>query len=355
MKVVSRFEANLLRILRCFLQRVPLEQALPLIQDRCPQPPCLSRSAVALVQDSLAKGCMLLLARSGGWRRERFLRGDRVSEGRLWERTPPEQLGLVFSGQVLRFLIWITAAKPADHKPRWTVADGELTAADLLLFYRAYSVLRDTGVAPLLRERSPFVGNGLCRLAYPQDFAGGREGDRPLFALWTNGVGACILEALQSELAHKWVQCERAKGRVGSWERMREFGRAQEAVLDTFLPALEAAGRLDLSRFLLQAASVLLTEEATPNAWVGGLREMGQRLADRLDTYRAALAFLRRLEVFRRWERRARGLGFVDEGYGAGQQWKAEWERWNGELLHSRAQTIIRQLDPMQVASGGQA
>src|SRR4051812_38641568 len=71
MKVVSRFEANLLRILHFFLRRLPAEQALPLAAAGLKAPACLGRPAVGLVQDALAKGTVLLLARAGGWRRER--------------------------------------------------------------------------------------------------------------------------------------------------------------------------------------------------------------------------------------------------------------------------------------------
>src|SRR5947209_5453334 len=82
-----------------------------------PPPACLSRPAVRLVKDALAKGCVFLLARRGGWRVERHLRGGRVAEGRLWQRTPPAELGLTFSRHALEFLVWITAARPGDREP----------------------------------------------------------------------------------------------------------------------------------------------------------------------------------------------------------------------------------------------
>ena len=44
MKVVSRFEANLLRILAFLLRRAPAEQARPLIDAGTPAPACLSRT-----------------------------------------------------------------------------------------------------------------------------------------------------------------------------------------------------------------------------------------------------------------------------------------------------------------------
>src|SRR3989442_1212685 len=101
MNIVSPFEANLLRILHFFLGQAPAQQALPLVQNRCPAPPCLSRTAVELVEDTIAKGCPLMLARSGGWRKERFVRGERVAAGRLWERSTPPELGLTFSRHAL--------------------------------------------------------------------------------------------------------------------------------------------------------------------------------------------------------------------------------------------------------------
>src|SRR5262249_37787029 len=138
MKVVSRFEANLLRLLRFFLRRVPAEQA-PLLGGGMKPPPCLSRAAVGLVQDALAKGTALELARAGRWPRERHVRGEAVVGGRLWERTPPRELGLTFSGATIDFLIWVTAVDP--KKPRdfaWRSEPAEFASGDLALLYFAY-------------------------------------------------------------------------------------------------------------------------------------------------------------------------------------------------------------------------
>src|SRR5450432_3966663 len=141
MKLVSRFEANLLRILQFFLRRVPPEHALPLIIARCAQPELIGKSALSVIQDHLGKGCTLLLARLGGWRSDRYQRGDKVVDGRLWNRTAPPELGLVFSAHSLRFLMWITAQHPSDDKTKWAVPQEELTPADCLLFYLVYHSL----------------------------------------------------------------------------------------------------------------------------------------------------------------------------------------------------------------------
>lgn len=353
MQSVSRFEANLLRLLYYFLRREPPERALPLLEQRLAMPPCLSRTAVNLVQDALGKGCVFLLAQRGGWRRERHLRGEQIKEGRLWQRTDPADLALSFSRHTLEFLLWVTAARPADKEGAWKPAAAELTLGDLLLLFFAHQGLRvapEAVAGPQLRARPPLATHGLCWLAYPEDYAGAPEKVAPDFAPWTNGAGAAMLEAMQIDLAARWVQVESGKERVIDPAEMRALGRAQERVLTGFLDAVEAAGRLDLARFLLRAAAALLGPHAHAGMWTGALQMTSQRLADRAATYQAAVAFLRHLDRLQTWERRARTVGYFDEGYAASQLWKSDWETYEGDTLVSRARAIIQQLDPMRQA-----
>src|SRR5262249_40895464 len=144
MKAVSRFEFNLLRILHGILGRLPLEQVRPLVVQRFEpgRPPCLSRDAIALIQDTLARGIVAAGARGGGWRRERFLRNGQPRLGRLWERTPPRDLGLSFGRCTLDFLMWLTAVKPTDAKSAWQPPE-QPAIGDLLLLTLAYDVLRN--------------------------------------------------------------------------------------------------------------------------------------------------------------------------------------------------------------------
>jgi hypothetical protein len=349
MRVVSRFEANLLCILHALLGRAPLGPALPLLLRDGARPECLSRAAVGLVQDALAKGCVLLLAQGGGWRRERHLRGERVAEGRLWQRTPPAELALQFSRHSLGLLVWLTAARlDSARVPPWQPPEEELTTADRLLMYVAYDALAGHRPAAVLSEQTAFQRNALCRLAYPADFARAPEDLLPDFAPWTAGLGACILEVLQERLAARWLDMERQKAKTDRWQVMQALGRSQERVLTAFLPAAEKAGRLDLARFVLRAAAGVLTEDARPERWIGKLTGAGPRLADRTETHRAALALLHQLGRLREWTRRARAVGYIDEGYAASQLWKADWERWQGDVLCNRAQAIVQQLDPMR-------
>ena len=84
--------------------------------------------------------------------------------------------------------------------------------------------------------------------------------------------------------------------------------------------------------------------------WVGSLQTAGLRLADRSAVYHAALAFLRCLGRLQRWARRARAVGYFDEGYQASQLWLADWEHYDGDQLTRRAEAIATQLDPMRTA-----
>jgi hypothetical protein len=346
-KEVSRFEANLLRILWFLLRRLPAEQAWPLIVDRCEPPRCLSRAAVGLIQDALAKGCMLLLAREGGWRRERHLRNERAVEGRLWERTAPHDLGLSFSGQTLRFLMWITANKPGDGQARWSPPASELTLGDQVFLFFAYAMLRESEVGKAVRQLAPFAGNLLCRLGFPEDFAGLSNIGVPDSPGWLSGVGPAILEALQRIFAKGWLECEMAKGSIVQPERMRQLGAEQLAIMENFLQAINAAGRRDLARFVLFAASELLRGQPVAKSWIGSLDVKGLRLADRVATYRAATACLRQLDRLQQWDRQARTIGYLDESYTAAQLWKADWEAADGETLAEKARAVIKELEPL--------
>ncbi len=356
MRSVTRFEHNLLRLLHFFLRQAPIQQALPLLEAKLDRPKCLGRNAVALVQDTLAKGCVLLLTRDGGWRRERFLREDRPVEGRLWERTPPNMLGLTFSRNTLDFLIWITAKKETDdtkkEKPWQPVADA--TLGDLMLLYFAVEQLRELrGDLPgNMLATPPLDRHGLAWLCFPDEHARASNTAEPDFKPWVEGVGACVIEALQPRLADRWVEMEIEKANLAAWQQMRDVGNAQARALEGFLKAVEAANRLDLARFLLLAASRVVTASATAQLWVKNLRQHGQRLADRADTYKGAMAFLRQLPRLQQWARNARAVGYFDDGYQASQLWLADWERFEGDALTERAQVIVRQLDPMRQTEG---
>ncbi len=338
--VVSRFEANLLWILQGVLRSDPSQQTLELVLEKCPQPPCLSRAAVELIQDTLAKGCVSILARSG-WYRERHLRNDEVVEGRLWERHPLQNLSLSFSKHSLNFLIWLTAHKPDEKKTKWpAMPEAQLTMGDLFLLYLVYGILRDTKAAEIASSRQMFFLHGLCRLAYPQDFTKTPENRLPNFTLWMSGSGACILEVLQSELKDSWLERERKKAHIRDWKQMQALGQSQNRILQAFLDTVEQNNRRDLARFLLPTLSALMPDNPNLSWWTENLTSAGRRLADRDETYRAALALVGQMVRLQRWQQEAQLVPFYDEAYPSSQLWKRDWEHWQGDELAQRARSL---------------
>jgi hypothetical protein len=347
-KTVTKFEGRLLRILHAVLGHAPADSALPLIQERVARPPTLTRACVELVADSLANGCMMFLAQAGGWRRERFLHDGQPRVGRLWERWEPAALGLEFSRHALEFLIWITAHRLGDQKPPLELPATDLTPADRLLVFLVYDLLRDTDAGPALRAVPAIGQDGLVRLACPDDFAGTPKDPGPDYGPWLTGPGAAMLEALQPLLCDRWVALERRKVQIGDWDALRDLGLVEERVLADFTDAAEGAGRPDLVRFLLRTAAAVLPPGVTPDAFIGGLQGNGPpRLADRVEVQRRALALPRHLERLQRWERKARGVGYLDEGYAASQVWKADWEMMGGDEIANRAAALVRRIEPM--------
>jgi hypothetical protein len=100
---------------------------------------------------------------------------------------------------------------------------------------------------------------------------------------------------------------------------------------------------------VLRTNAAIFTADMTPVFWTGGLQGSGPpRLADRLDTQRAALAVPRQMEILEGWQRRALGVGFFDEDYQSSQMWKAEWEAANGDRVAARARATIEMLEPLR-------
>ncbi|WP_439628386.1 hypothetical protein [Gemmata sp.] len=352
---VSKFEFNLLRILRFVVGHFPADQGMQLVRAAVTRPECLSAGAVDLVKDTLAKACVLFLVKQGAWRNDKYLREGSPVQGRVWDRVPLDERGLTFSRPVLEFLQWATAEKVNDTKAPWDAAPAALTPADEFFFWLAFDATRaDPDLLAALRRKDAFRTNALCWITCPGDMAEGDEAAPPDFAPLFEGQRAVILECLQRHLEHRWVRSERMKGQIGDWKRMRQQGRAEFAALQAFLKAAHAAKRTDLARFVLRTNAALFTSELTPVFWTGGLQGSGPpRLADRLDTQRAALAVPRQMDVLDAWQREALNVGYFDEGYQANQMWKADWEAANGTRIAARAHAAVEMLEPLRGPVGG--
>jgi hypothetical protein len=292
----------------------------------------------------------LFLVREGGWRNDRFLRANSPTPGRVWERIPLDERSLVFSRHVVEFLLWATAEKVHETKAPWDVVPEELTPADEFFFWRVLDACRtDPELVSVLRRKEAFLGNRFCWIGSPGDLVESEEFAVPNFSPLFSGVRAALLECIQSHLAERWIRSERAKGQIGDWRKMRHQGRAEFAALQAFLTAADDAKRHDLARFVLKVNAAILNMDQAPTFWTGGLQGSGPpRLADRLDTQRAALAVPRQMEILEAWQLRAVYVGYFDEDYQASQLWKQEWEAAGGDRVAVRARQAIEQLEPLR-------
>ena len=205
-------------------------QTLPLVLRKFQgqRPKCLSRTSVELVKDSLRKGCVSLLTKWGGWQRESFLRNQAAKKGRLWERTSPVDLGLTFSAETLKLLIWLTDADCSDPKVKWVGKKGQpLTLGDQFFWFLVIRCLRETELVDKLAKHPLVSSNGLISLAYPKVFAKFNIEFEPDFKPWIDGCGGAILETMQKNLAKNWVEIENSKSLIVSPRKMLRLGATQ--------------------------------------------------------------------------------------------------------------------------------
>ena len=72
-------------------------------------------------------------------------------------------------------------------------------------------------------------------------------------------------------------------------------------------------------------------------------------MARRVEVHRAALVLLRSIDRLSEWERRARSVGYFDDGYAASQLWKSDWESYDGDRLCDVAAAVVRAVEPLSV------
>ena len=115
---MSKFEFNLLRILRFMVGHFPADQGMQLVRDRDRPPRVPERgSGRAGARTRSRKACVLFLVRAGRLaERQVPARQRHRPPGRVWERIPLDERTLEFSPPVLEFLIWATAEKVHETK-----------------------------------------------------------------------------------------------------------------------------------------------------------------------------------------------------------------------------------------------
>jgi hypothetical protein len=329
---VTTAEANLLTIARVAVGAHPAQDALRLLLGTASAPKKLGPSARAVLGDTLARGTVVALARRGGWVKE----GGR----RLWERH--EMPSLHFSANLVRVFRWLLSSPLAGEVPA-LVVDGEFTWGEQVVLVTLLEQLRAAGCEGPLVLQAPVRRAPLVVLAHVVDLA--RAG--PLEAVPAFDVPhmAVLVEGLRDVLARAWVDGERLKRDQERPETLLDMGRAQAAVLDAFLTAVDAAGQRALATFLVDAAARWLATPRTAEDYGRGLAS-STPLRDRSEARRHATHFLRALDRLHAWDREHRAVRFIDDGYEIAQRLVKDWERL-GERGFTDAARLVAELDSL--------
>lgn len=302
-------------------------------------------TARRLLEDTMAKGLILALLRRGGWRRADFIQDGGVSSGRLWERHTAPALHL--SPFAMHLCRWLTSQSlpRGDCK---TLEARPVTIADELLLYLAFDLTERARCADALAAQKRARSSALCWLGFADVLALQDPGSAPppdvsvyAFARWLSGDGLVVLEALQPDLARRWVAMEHRKRRLGRPESIIDIGRVQEVVLRSCFSSLSQASRPDLASFAITATRDLIAEAPTSAEWEPAL-ESGGSLRLRSDARRASVVLLEAMAGVRRWVEQARSLRFFDDGYDGAQLLLRLWETL-GDRSYERAARIARE------------
>lgn len=350
MKSVTLFESNLLKILYAILSDSPttnVGQVAYLIETEMPgrAPKKLTRSSIELIESALTKGCIKLLSKWGGWKRESFLRNGEAKPGKLWERSEPNQLGLRFSTITLDLLIWLTHAEIARHPLKWKPKRlSQLTLGDQFFQFLLIRAFRRSAKFTRICGHPVMMQNGLICLAFPNCVAQCKPKGVPDLAPWLEGPGSTVLESLQSPLAEYWLEIEHSKRTIVSAKKMRSLGEFQTQILKALVTAANNVRRADLYRFLLPTMSKLFSTHTKANDWMELLETQNQRIADRTATQLAALALPRTANLLNQNHQKNLLVSYIDDDYPSSQLWKSDWERFDGNHIVKQAEHIMKEV-----------
>ena len=343
----AEFESNLVRLVQGILSDLPAEQLVGKLNQTCKSPPCLSRHCVTVLQDSLAKGTMLKLAR-WGWRNDRYLSVDNagdltIREGRIWEREEPEKLSLHFSSKAMQFLIWMTESDVSATAKKARFRNDSFTLGDRFLFLLTYMKFRELpSIGDSFRKLEFFKNEPIIQLYDGFSFRSRSALSSSSFAPWMISPGPCILEALQEILTNRWFEMESQCRMLQEPKLLAKTGSNLREILTAFSIAIESRKRRDLGRFLLRALRKVLQSKRESECWFPYLNVQELRFRDRQELYRNGLVLLSHANQLQNWNAWAYQTGYLDEDYQASQHWKGDWEQEQAEQVLLAAQAALR-------------
>lgn len=298
-QTVSRAEGLLLSVARAALgfdssyglRRLLLSQGSP--------PERLSPPAMRLLEETLSKGVVHVLA-AGGW--------QPLAGRRLWQRQALPTLE--FTPTLFRFLQWLVRMPLGEAGSARGVAPVPFTPAESVVVASLLHGLRGSGLESAVLSHPGARATPLLQLG----FAGELATVAPLEATAPVDVRAHLvfLEGLADLFAASWLAAESRLAALETPAQVRQVAAAQSAVLEPFLAAL--TGHREAALFLVRAGSQWTGSAPTPEHY-GRRFKPELPLSERTAARRASLVLLRALATLSAWHEEHRVTRFTDDGY----------------------------------------
>ena len=330
---ISSNARDLMIVARAVVEGGPYEAIEPILRGEASMRG-VSPRAMRLLEDTLAKGCALTLARAGGWRSIPRVGTDGVKPARLWEAHPAALAFSPFSFELLRWLVTQPLIRPTriafDSRPR--------TGGDELLAYLTCALVEGHALEPVIAEQpgvrmAPLAWLGFTRMLVgtegkAHDVEGPTAGD--FERLLENG--AAVVEGLGEDLARRAAHFEQRNGELHDPLVLRKVAEARSRALGLFVDGVEKKNRWDMATFLVDAGPALSprTENLDPSSPLG----------DRVAARRAAGGHLRVLGRLAQAHENAKVVRFFEEDYGAAQALLARWESFGNSGFSCAAEAL---------------
>ena len=220
MTIVRPFEADLLHVLHAILGRGPGRTGRRAIERATPAPSCLSRDALALIEETIALGSSVGSPATTAGAASGIAKGMGSSTGGSGGGIRRPNSGSDFTERSMEFLIRLTEGT----LEKLSIDRQGLSLGDQLLLFLAWAAFRRTKHRSQFLNRSVIRKHGLCRLAFPADFSEKDKLHAAEFDPWFGPGRAWVVESLQGTLADAWVESENWK-----WEGTTRSGSSRSA------------------------------------------------------------------------------------------------------------------------------
>jgi hypothetical protein len=303
----------------------------------------LSPAAMAVLEDTLAKGTVRMLARLGGARA--VVRADtgNAKPSRAFDVRPVPVLA--FSKYTYELLRWLTKT-PLGLGGAPTFGKAPATIGDELCAYFTFRLVVGRRFEPVVAAN---VYGTLAGLGFPRSYARwGTDPRVPDFASFLSTAEARLaVECLRDDLASRWLASTTwsakelldldVASRVGSHERQ---------TLDAFLDVCAKKERWDLASFLVDAALAALPPGVRIDSAAARAQapvRSGGTLRARTEARKGAGALYHVLPRLARQYEEQSLVRFIDDGYDVAQALLTSWAPLGREGF-ARASAVVSEL-----------